>query len=568
MDGCKCFYWNTNYDVYTTPELQPFTLPSPIPQWPQGQGFGTGVICLGQLEVIQITNFENVWSCNSSKDKKNCATFYKPVDIPDGFFSLGHYSQSHDQPLHGFVLVAREVSALKTGKNFHHVTESPALTKPLDYTLACSTDDWGDGNHYGCGYLWLPQPAEGYKPMGYLVSSSPEKPSLEEVRCVREDLTEKCETCNLILHMDLKSVKFPFRVWETRPCRRGMMEKGVSVGTFFCSSCWSSADEIDIACLKNLDPTLHAMPNIEQVHALIKHYGPTVFFHPDEIYLPSSLSWFFKNGALLYKKGDLVGVSIDPMGLNLPCGGSNDKEYWIDLPKDGNRNFVKLGNLESAELYVHVKPALGGTFTDIVMWVFCPFNGPATLKIGVLNVALSKVGGHVCDWEHYTLRISNFTGELRSIYFSQHSGGEWVNACNLEFIEGNKAIVYSSKNGHASFPHPGNFLQGSLCIGVRNDAAKSKFDVDSSLKYEVVAAEYLGDNTIVREPNWLQYMREWGPKLVYDGRSELDKLIHLLPIFIRQSVENLVNKFPAELCGEAGPTGPKEKNNWFGDERW
>ncbi|RZC81464.1 hypothetical protein C5167_044038 [Papaver somniferum] len=483
MDWCKCFYWNRDYDV-CTPELEPFTLPSSIPEWPQGQGFGNQVICLGQLEVIQITKFESVWTCSLSKDKKKCATFYKPVEIPDGFFSLGHYGQSHDQPLHGFVLVAREVGAPKTGKNFHQVTESPALKKPLDYTLVCSTDEQGDANHYGCGYFWLPQPVEGYKPVGYLVSNSPEKLSLEEVRCVREDLTANCETCN------------------------------------------------------NLDPTLHAMPNINQIHALIKHYGPTVFFHPDEIYLPSSLSWFFKNGALLYKKGDLVGVPIDSMGLNLPCGGSNDREYWIDLPKDSNRNFVKCGNLESAELYVHVKPALGGTFTDIVMWVFCPFNGPATLKIGVLNIALSKVGEHICDWEHYTLRISNFTGELWSIYFSQHSGGEWVDACDLEFIEGNKAIVYSSKSGHANFPHPRNFLQGSLGIGVRNDAAKSKFYVDSSLKYEVVAAEYLGDNTIVREPNWLQYMREWGLKLVYDGRSELDRIIHLLPIFIRYSVES------------------------------
>ncbi|KAI3897088.1 hypothetical protein MKX03_009691 [Papaver bracteatum] len=401
MDGCKCFYWNRDYDV-CTPELEPFTLPSPIPEWPQ--------------------------------------------------------------------------------------------------------------------------------------------------ELFREDLTANCETCNVIFQMDLKSVKFPFRVWETRPCHRGMMEKSVSVGTFFCSSCWSFGGEMNIACLKNLDP----------IHALIKHYGPTVFFHPDEIYLPSSLSWFFKNGALLYKKGDLVGVPIDSMGLSLPC----------DLPKDSNRNFVKCGNLESAELYVHVKPALGGTFTDIVMWVFCPLNGPATLKIGVLNIALSKVGEHVCDWEHYTLRISNFTGELWSIYFSQHSGGEWVDACDLEFIEENKAVVYSSKNGHASFPHPGNFLQGSLGIGVRNDAAKSKFCVDSSLKYEVVAAEYLGDNTIVRETNWLQYMREWGPKLVYDGRSELDRIIHLLPIFIRYSVESLVDKFLVELYGEEGPTGPKEKNNWFGDERW
>jgi hypothetical protein len=62
------------------------------------------------------------------------------------------------------------------------------------------------------------------------------------------------------------------------------------------------------------------------------------------------------------------------------------------------------------------KPALRGTFTDIAMWVFCPFNGPATAKIGVLNLPLGKIGEHVCDWEHFTLQLSKFTGELWRIY--------------------------------------------------------------------------------------------------------------------------------------------------------
>ncbi|KAL0383662.1 UNVERIFIED_CONTAM: hypothetical protein Scaly_0653500 [Sesamum calycinum] len=203
------------------------------------------------------------------------------------------------------------------------------------------------------------------------------------------------------------------------------------------------------------------------------------------------------------------------------------------------------------------------------MWVFCPFNGPGTLKVGMMNIALSKVGQHVGDWEHFTLRISNFTGELWSIYFSQHSGGEWVDAFDLEFIEGNKAVIYSSKNGHASFPHPGTYIQGSskLGIGVRNDAARSDHIVDSSRQYEIVAAEYLGDG-VVKEPGWLQYMREWGPTIVYDSRKELDKIIKVFPSPVKYSMENICNKLPLEFYGEEGPSGPKEKNNWIGDERW
>lgn len=69
-----------------------------------------------------------------------------------------------------------------------------------------------------------------------------------------------------------------------------------------------------------------------------------------------------------------------------------------------------------------------------------------------------------------------------------------------------------------------------------------------------------------KEPCWLEYMREWGPTIVYDSRSELDKLIDLLPLFVRFSVENIFELFPTELYGEEGPTGPKEKDNWEGDE--
>ncbi|XVF21505.1 hypothetical protein REPUB_Repub12eG0095800 [Reevesia pubescens] len=566
MFGCQGFY-RKKMDQLAPSEPKTFSLPAPLPQWPHGQGFASGKINLGELEVVKISRFKLIWSSNTQDEKKG-VTFYKPLGIPDGFYTLGHYCQSNDQPLRGFVLVAREVPSESEAAHFSTRVSSPALRQPLDYTLVWSSNDGSEESLEGCGFFWLPQPPEGYKSMGYLVTHSPKKPKLEKVRCVRADLTDRCENYQVILNASTRFSEIPFQVWSTRPSHRGMLGRGVSVGTFHCNSYWTPGQELTIACLKNLDPTLHAMPNCDQIHTLINHYGPTVFFHPDEIYLPSSVSWFFKNGALLFKKGDLVGDSIDVDGSNLPSGGRNDGEFWIDLPTGDRKNSVKLGNLGSCKLYVHVKPAVGGTFTDIVLWIFFPFNGPATLKLGIMNIALSKIGQHVGDWEHFSLRICNFTGELWSIYFSRHSGGVWVNAYDLEYIQGNKVIVYSSKSGHASFPHPGTYIQGSakLGLGIRNDAASSNFYVDSSTHYELVAAEYLGDG-VVSEPGWLQFMREWGPTIVYDSRTELDKIFNILPLMLRYSVENIFGKLPVELYGEEGPTGPKEKNNWVGDER-
>lgn len=496
--------------------------------------------------------------------KSDGFSFYRPLEIPTGFSSLGYYCQSNDQPLRGYVLVAREATSEPQANGLNgSALESPALVNPLNYSLIWSID-----SHEECVYFWLPNPPAGYKAMGIVVTTNPNEPEVEEVRCVRVDLTETCETSDLLLTIKSKFSKNSFQVWKTEPCDRGMLARGVSVGTFFCGTYFDSQQVVDVACLKNLDSSLHAMPNLNQIHALIEHYGPTVYFHPEEKYMPSSVPWFFKNGALLYAAGSEKGKAIDYHGSNLPSGGTNDGAFWIDLPNDKDEgSYLKKGNIESAELYVHVKPALGGAFTDIVMWVFCPFNGPATLKVPLMNIEMNKIGEHVGDWEHFTLRISNFTGELWSVFFSEHSGGKWIDAFDLEFIKGNKPIVYSSKHGHASYPHPGTYIQGSskFGVGVRNDAARSKFTVDSSVKYRIVAAEYLGDG-VITEPCWLQYMREWGPAIVYDSRSEIDKIIDLLPLFVRFSVENLFELFPTELYGEEGPTGPKEKDNWLGDE--
>ncbi|CAI0385221.1 unnamed protein product [Linum tenue] len=569
MFGCDCIYWNQqqqSVDFGSLPEPQPFSLPAPLPQWPQGQGFGTGIMNLGELEVIQVTKFESAWRCIQLGGGKTPlgVSFYKPVGIPDGFHSLGYYCHPDDQqPLRGYVLVAREINHTRLSS-----LNPPPLRKPINYSLI-----WSTGSHYGDnGYFWLPNPPTGYKAMGIVVTHDSDQPDIDEVRCVRADLTEPCETGDLVFSMDSKSgSNQQFQIWTTKPCEMGMLGKGVSVGTFYCRSSIMSSEEalMSVACLKNLDAFLTAMPNLNQVHSLIQHYGPIMYFHPDEDYLPSSVQWFFKNGALLYKDDWKKGQPINYMGSNLPSGGENDGGYWIDLPiDDGESSSLKSGNLESAELYVHVKPALGGSFTDVAMWVFCPFNGPVTLKIGLVSIPMSRLGQHVGDWEHVTLRISNFTGELWQVFYSEHSGGRWVDASEVEFIKGsNKPIVYSSKHGHASFPHEGMFLQGStkFGIGVRNDTARSDYFIDSSVKYQLIAAEYLGEE-LVEEPCWLQYMREWGPTVVYGSRSEIDKIINILPFFVRFSVENLIELFPTELYGEEGPTGPKEKDNWVGDE--
>ncbi|KAH7863971.1 hypothetical protein Vadar_024146 [Vaccinium darrowii] len=519
-----------------------FKLPSPLPTWPPGGGFASGRLDLGGLEVCQISSFTKIWATHEGGPDNLGATFFEPSQVPEGFFMLGSYAQPNNKALFGWVLAGKDT----TGD-----PSNGTLKQPIDYTLVWSSD----------GYIWLPTPPDGYKAVGCVVTNSSDKPSLDKVRCVRSDLTDLSEPDGWIWGTD-KGIS----VYGLRPSTRGVQALGVPTGTFMASN--SGAVAAALPCLKNVKANLSSMPNPSQIQALLQSYSPLIYLHPDEEYLPSSVSWFFRNGALLYKKGDESNpVSIDPTGSNLPMDGSNDGAYWLDLPADqAAREQVKKGNLTDAGVYLHVKSMLGATFTDIAVWVFYPFNGAAKARFELINVSLGKIGEHVGDWEHVTLRVNNFNGQLTSVYFSQHSAGVWVSASELEFQGGNKPVTYSALHSHAFSPKAGLVLEGNGGgIGIRRDTAKGETVVDAGARFLEVAGEYLG--SVVVEPPWLNYTREWGPKIDYNIVDETNNVEKALPFFLKKKFRKFIGGLPSEVLGEEGPTGPKMKDNWSGDER-
>lgn len=533
------------------PIATPFKLPSPLPSLPQGEGFGNGIINLGSgLQVCQVVSLNKIWATNEGGPDNLGATFFEASQMPQGFSMLGCYSQPNNRMLHGWVLAGKD----ETGD---------ALTKPVDYTLVWSSESL-QIKQEGVGYIWLPTPLDGYKALGCVVTTSPEKPSLEKVRCVRSDLTDDCQIDKWIWGQGKESDPNGFNVFSLRPSNRGTQAMGVSVGTFVAQNTTSAS--ISLACLKNIESNLSCMPALDQVQAIFQAYSPRIYFHPDEEYLPSSARWYFTNGALLYKKDEeSKPVPIESTGSNLPQGGSNDGSYWLDLPvEEAARERVKRGDLQDCQVYLHIKPMLGATFTDIVAWLFYPFNGPGRAKVDLITVPLGKTGQHVGDWEHVTLRISNFNGQLCGIYLSAHSGGTWYDVSELEFQNGNKAVIYSSLNGHAMYAKPGLVLQGSGNIGIRNDTAKSNKFIDTGARFSVVSAEYMGSSVV--EPPWLNYLRKWGPNITYDLAEEAETVEKLLPGKLKSAFDKFVKSLPKEIFGEEGPTGPKLKRNWTGDE--
>nr|XP_043629102.1 uncharacterized protein LOC122600455 [Erigeron canadensis] len=540
----SCFTSSSDDEIQAFPIDTKFKFPSPLPSWPPGEGFASGTIDLGGLEVCQITSFNKIWSTYQDGSNDIDVTFFEPSPIPDGFSILGCYCQSNDNPLFGWVLVGKDVSG-------------GTLANPIDYTLVWTSSE-------GSCCFWLPTPPEGYKSVGYVITTSPEKPFLDKISCVRADLTDELEFDALL--WGSKDVN----VYGLRPKVRGRQAQGVSIGTFIISK--NNGDDstslLSLSCLKNTNfgNLTFYMPNFAQIDALIQEYSPRFYFHPKETYFLASTKWYFTNGVQLYHTGEESNpVLVEPTGSNLPQDGSNDGTYWLDLPIDETeKERVKKGDLQSAEAYIHVKPMLGATFTDLAIWIFYPFNGPSTAKFGLVDIPLGRIGEHIGDWEHVTLRVSNFNGLLYRVYFAQHSGGMWVDPTSLEFLDAsNKFSAYPSLNGHATYPAPGLILQGTEVIGIRNDAAKSDKYFDVKDAYSIIAAEYISN---VTEPPWVNYKRKWGPKITYEIGTEIEKLQNSTGT-IRSAIGSLVSVIPREFSSEDGPTGPKLKGDWDGDER-
>ncbi|KAI3824634.1 hypothetical protein L1987_06099 [Smallanthus sonchifolius] len=364
----------------------------------------------------------------------------------------------------------------------------------------------------------------------------------------------------------------------------------VPAGTFLARN---GSHTHELACLKMVKNDPYSdMPDSLQIRAMILAYAPWVYFHPDEQYFPSSVLCFFQNRAELHQTGQILPVIND--GDNLPNNGGPD-DAFLDLPSDQpNKERVRRGFLSNAVAYIHVKPALGGTFTDLAVWLYYPFNGGGKFQLGPFTINLGKIGEHVSDWEHITLRIDNFRGTLKAVYLSQHSKGKWLAPGEFELMNGTRPVVYASLHGHAHYSTPSSHihLAGNLDssdvrmlydefpkmnsrkspivkgdnfirFGLRDDAAKSNNVMDIASTYNVVCIDH---KDFAMEP-WLSYTGRWGPKIAYDFKEEVLKIANKLPHKVRKLFIKVLQKVPAELLGEQGPQGPKMKESWTGDER-
>jgi hypothetical protein len=319
-------------------------------------------------------------------------------------------------------------------------------------------------------------------------------------------------------------------------------------------------------------------PTLAEVQALIRRFGPRIYFHPSEPYLPSSIEWFRSRATCCGKDR-----SRKPATEPLPAGGDDDGAYWLELP-----DTARGGDLTSAATYINV---IHGDYTfDVQFWLFYPYNGPGSLRVNTKSVSLKPMGIHTGDWEHFTLRFRAHDRKLLAVYLSQHDTGRWVDPSALEQEDGHP-VVYASLHGHATFHTRGETLMHTFRLkepmfgatlatfGLSNMTDRSGNYLDTwDLDRAVMIGSTAFDVARTGSMDYMDYKRRWGPHRALDLRRFENMIMGgiclLVPaaclvaeVALRPLARKLLDGgVPKDGKEQNGPTGPWAKRSWSGDD--
>lgn len=514
------------------------------------------------LAIQTVSDYTLIWNDKGSGGKYDGA-FYRPT-VPEGYYMIGDYGQSnYDSPNESIVVVKP-------------LTQD-AIAHPVDYKLIWADHDSGSDRD---GSFWRPIPPEGYQAIGTVGQSGYDKPSLDTVVCIREDYLVPGKVGTMIWNDKDTGADTDFGAWKII----GNSEEAVACNTFLGVPNHNKPNSSPILhCINAKVIGVEVPTTREGVEQLVKRFAPIIYFNTEEKYLMTSAEWFIERANLVNNE---TKESVQATMNNLPIGKANENKFHLEL----HDSSVRGGDLSVAKAYVHAK-IMDNIYLDLQYWFLYAYNGPGTAKAGgsIFGVehtgesSLKPLGEHQGDWEHITVRLNLSSLELNSVYFSQHSGGQWVLPHDLE-IENGHIVIYSSLNGHASYPHQGpNYtehrsykkLGTGLDFWLVNKADKGQ-RLDCSEAHELISAEFLPEGQKPVEPRWLNFLNRWGKSneahltqaavqgILDDVFGKIFGTIIGYTSFLALLAKLLLTYFVTE--DQNGPTGPKMKGSWNAEE--
>ncbi|MCX2543069.1 Vps62-related protein [Pseudomonas sp. COW5] len=190
----------------------------------------------GQVESIKFGNllinftseFHRIWDSRGSGS--SVGSFWRPTPAPDllpGYFPLGDLAVTGYDNVNG----NRVVAVVCEGEPpVDDASQGKALSPPTDYERV-----WRDSNSGAAAdcTVWRPIPPRGYVAMGFVCSNGLDKPLLNAVRCVREDLVIATKIGDLIWNDKGSGARQNFSAWNIDPPQAAAGEIYFAAGTFF-----------------------------------------------------------------------------------------------------------------------------------------------------------------------------------------------------------------------------------------------------------------------------------------------------------------------------------------------
>jgi len=185
-------------------------------------------IRFGNLLINFTSEFHRIWDSRGSGS--SVGSFWRPTPAPDllpGYFPLGDLAVTGYENINGNRIVAVVCEGELQGDD---ASRSKALSPPTDYEKV-----WRDSNSGAAAdcTVWRPIPPSGYVAMGLVCSNGRDKPLLNAIRCVREDLVIATTVGHLIWDDKGSGARQNFSAWHIDPPQAAEGEIYFAPGTFF-----------------------------------------------------------------------------------------------------------------------------------------------------------------------------------------------------------------------------------------------------------------------------------------------------------------------------------------------
>ncbi|NTX01026.1 Vps62-related protein [Myxococcus sp. CA040A] len=463
-----------------------------------------------RLSVQAETHFDWVYDDHNTGAHDNISVWRPRLDRFPGHYSLGDVAMpSHGSPPRMTFVVSGE---------------GDVLAPPIDYDLV-----WDDKHTRGShdASFWHPRPAPGYTCLGSVATLGYDKPSTQLIRCVRSEYVLPASPAWLWDDRGSSAYRdgtvFQANATDHRSLTASSMVGQVGYGAANASLFWA----LNKSALANAE--LQGAP-VDDLTVL--QYAPLVWLHPDEYYWPSSAEFFLAN---VTPVGYFM-ETREPLG----CASCTDPAFLHGQRPDPTTHVPMY-----AQIIPRTQAGAPTQTTDVVYWMFYPYNGGKRVCVGFYNAVhsclgkFSTFGNHVGDWEHVTVRFVD--GRPTHVFMAQHAEGQL-------FVYGDKALgllnfhpeTYVAFGSHGAYPDTGSHVYKTLFNGeLLSDETGRGTPWIGWDRPVIIPWQPLGTYTSTNGPAWMDSILQWG--------NPPDGCL------------NIVTQYSNECIRNGGPSGPMLK---------